>query len=46
MDVLEHAIVTIDRDTGTFELSAADPADACPGDQRVQVRADDEAGTR
>ena len=45
MDVLQHAIVTVDREAGTFEISAADPADACRGD-RVQVPAEDNTTTR
>ncbi|WP_417483259.1 aspartyl protease family protein [Maricaulis sp.] len=33
MDVLQHATVTVDREAGTFEISASDDEDACQGER-------------
>lgn len=38
MDALQYARITVDRDAGTFEISAADPQNACTG-ERVQTHA-------
>ena len=46
MDVLQFATITVDRDTGVFEISAAETRDACRTG-RVQAEApDDRRGLR
>jgi len=45
MDVLQYATVTVDREAGTFEISASDEDDACPGG-RAAPRAREHANRR
>lgn len=45
MDVLQYATVTVDRETGRFEISAADTSDACRG-ERARGLAPEQDATR
>ena len=37
MDVLQHATITVDREVGTFEISASDAANACHGERVIPL---------
>lgn len=45
MDVLQYATITVDREAGVFEISAAQPRDACRG-ERARALTPDREDTR